>query len=410
MSRLPGEMQIPSEPLSRRRHGAIALVVLALGSVSSASLVTTAHASVPPEPIFVIVSIGQVAPGTVAPGQTVTAAATLSTVGDPEVDEGTVTFEGRQVGDDGAQIGPDLPLATVPAVGPEVTATFPAPGPGYWGIQAIYSGSPRFLANESAFRVLVVTSATSVALDSSANPSRPGEPVTLTATVTDAFGAMTEGTVTFSTGETVAVDGNGQASVTLPALAPGTHDVTASYSGTTVQGHQIHLPSSTALTQVVAAPDLTTTSTPPTTAPPTTAPPMTAPPTTAGPTTAPVVTATETVIASSANPSRAGQPVIFTVTITAASGAAELGFRRAAARLSPAQVAGGTVTISDGGEVIGQVVVEGGVASHTTSSLSVGRHTITAAYSGSATTAPSSASFVQQVDPAAPSSRLPATR
>jgi Bacterial Ig-like domain (group 3) len=65
------------------------------------------------------------------------------------------------------------------------------------------------------------------------------------------------------------------------------------------------------------------------------------------------------------------------------------------------------LTISDGDVVLATVAVEDGQAAFTTSSLSVGTHTITAAFSGTAAAAPSSVTVVQQVnEPAA----LPATR
>ena len=78
-------------------------------------------------------------------------------------------------------------------------------------------------------------------------------------------------------------------------------------------------------------------------------------------------------------------------------------------------VEGGSVTFSDGGTVLATVVVEGEQATFTTSSLSAGAHTVTATFSGTATTAPSSATIIQQVDEpepptTQPASALPATR
>jgi hypothetical protein len=103
-----------------------------------------------------------------------------------------------------------------------------------------------------------------------------------------------------------------------------------------------------------------------------------------------------TTLSSSANPSILGQPVTFTATVSAA-GDSPLAWRRTVA---PSQVAGdgGTLTISDGGTVLATVAVVGGQAAFTTSSLSAGTHTVTATFSGTATTAASSATIVQQVD------------
>jgi hypothetical protein len=80
----------------------------------------------------------------------------------------------------------------------------------------------------------VAPAATSVALVSSASLSAFGQGVTFTATVNSSLGNPT-GTVTF------AVDGfaqpnpatlaNGQATLTLATLSPGTHSITATYSG-----------------------------------------------------------------------------------------------------------------------------------------------------------------------------------
>jgi uncharacterized repeat protein (TIGR01451 family) len=131
--------------------------------------------------------------------------------------------------------------------------------------------------------------------------------------------------------------------------------------------------------------------------------------TTSSTTTTTVATLVETVTAltSSPNPSTHGQAVTFTATVTLADGGGPVGWR---SRGAPSQVPGpasGTLTISDGEVVLGVVPVEAGRAVFTTSSLTVGTHAITAAFSGTATAAPSSATIVQQVDePAA----LPATR
>jgi hypothetical protein len=68
-------------------------------------------------------------------------------------------------------------------------------------------------------------------------------------------------------------------------------------------------------------------------------------------------------LSSSPNPSRPGQPVTFTATVT--------GF-------SPT----GTVSFIDGGTQIGTATLTGGTATFTTSSLTEGSHSITARYSG----------------------------
>ena len=62
--------------------------------------------------------------------------------------------------------------------------------------------------------------------------------------------------------------------------------------------------------------------------------------------------------------------------------------------------------ISDGDTVIAVVPLEAGRAVFSTSSLAAGTHTITAAFTGTATAGPSSATVIQQVQPAT----LPPTR
>jgi Bacterial Ig-like domain (group 3)/IPT/TIG domain len=77
---------------------------------------------------------------------------------------------------------------------------------------------------------------------------------------------------------------------------------------------------------------------------------------------------TATSIASSLNPSQAGQTVTFSATVTG-SGA----------------IPTGTVTVKDGGVSIGTATLAGGAATFSTAALTVGSHTITASYGGNGT-------------------------
>jgi len=89
---------------------------------------------------------------------------------------------------------------------------------------------------------------------------------------------------------------------------------------------------------------------------------------------------------SSANPSKAGQPVTFTATVSATVGSGR----------SP----GGRVVFKDGATTLGSAVLANGQASLTTSSLGVGSHTISVGYSGShAFNRNQAAPITQQVDP-----------
>ena len=90
---------------------------------------------------------------------------------------------------------------------------------------------------------------------------------------------------------------------------------------------------------------------------------------------------TTTDLSSSANPSTSGQSVTFTATVTAASGTAS----------------GGTVTFFNNGNAIGSPVnLASQQAAVTTSTLTVGTHSITATYSGAAGFAGSPSNVVSQ--------------
>jgi hypothetical protein len=85
---------------------------------------------------------------------------------------------------------------------------------------------------------------------------------------------------------------------------------------------------------------------------------------------------------SSVNPATAGQSVTFTATL---------------ASKNHGPVPTGTVTFEDGGTALATVSLANGVASFTTSSLTVGNHFITAAYSGNATYGAGSTTLVESV-------------
>jgi hypothetical protein len=74
---------------------------------------------------------------------------------------------------------------------------------------------------------------------------------------------------------------------------------------------------------------------------------------------------------SSMNPSKLGQPVTFTAKV--------------AATFAFVGTPTGTVTFKDGNKTLGKVTLNGGQASLTTSALGVGKHKISASYSGDVT-------------------------
>ncbi len=242
---------------------------------------------------------------------------------------GTVDFQdgGVDIAGCGAQ--------TVSAAG-TATCTAGALAAGAHAITATYSGDTNFVTSTSAPLTQKVVSTTSTAVTSNANPSVYGQSVQYTATVTG--GPVVTGTITFRDGAAgiagcVAVPVSaGSASCTVSPTA-GSHTITAVYSGDATNAAS----TSPALTQVVGA-DTTT-----------------------------------TVIAATANPLVYGQSVTFTATVSAnAPGAG-----------TPT----GNVAFQNGGVNIGgcgSVALVAGVATCTTTTLSVGSHSIVGLYKGSA--------------------------
>lgn len=195
------------------------------------------------------------------------------------------------------------------------------------------------------------SSPTTTALVSSLNPSTFGQSVTFTATVT---GSSPTGTVQFKDGAAnlgapITLSG-GVAALTTSTLSVSTHSITAVYGGDSANTGS----TSNTVSQVVNAP---------------------------------VASPTTTAVVSSRNPSTLGQTVTFTATVTGSSPT-------------------GTVQFSDGGVNLGAPVsLAGGVAAFTTSSLSLGTHSIVAAYGGDganlASTSPTLSQSVASVTPGA---------
>jgi Bacterial Ig-like domain (group 3) len=258
---------------------------------------------------------------------------------------GTVQFK-----DGAANLGAPMTLAG----GGTVSFTTAALTSGSHSITAVYSGDANNTTSTSApLTQNVNKTATSTSLLSSLNPSLSGQSVTFTATVT---GNLPTGTVQFKDGAAnlgapVTLAGGGTASFTTAALTSGSHSITAAYSG---DGNNT-TSTSAPLTQNVNQ------------------------------------SATTTSLTSSVNPSRVGQAVTFTATVTSGGG-----------------TPGGTVTFKDGAAAIGSATLAGGgVAALTISSLTLGSHSITAVYGGSASFATStSAAVIQAVNTPADSLKL----
>jgi len=140
-----------------------------------------------------------------------------------------------------------------------------------------------------------------------------------------------------STLGTSVLNASGVATFSTSTLAVGTHSVTAQYSGDATHTGS----TSPALSQTVNKATTTIT------------------------------------LASNNNPSKTGQPVTFTATVSPST-------------------ATGTVQFFDGSTSLTTVVLSGGQASFTTSSLAAGKHSITAVYSGNANLAGSTSAVLSQ--------------
>jgi uncharacterized repeat protein (TIGR03803 family) len=196
------------------------------------------------------------------------------------------------------------------------------------------------------FKVNVPAAWTTTTLTTSLNPSTYGQTLTFTTVVTSKLGAPPDGeTVSFMKGTTVlatvALSG-GSASFTTSTLPVGTNAIKAAYGGDSKFGYS----TSNTVKQVVNK------------------------------------ATTMTISASSLNPSNVGHSVTFTASVTPQfSGSVK-----------------GTVTFYDGATALKTLGVSGGVAKFTTSTLTLGSHSITATYNGSTSFIGSSASLTQTVN------------
>jgi sugar lactone lactonase YvrE len=277
-------------------------------------------------------------------GQTITFTATVTTGQAAGTPTGTVTFK-----EDGAVLQASVPLSKAGLA----TYTTPALTVGLHSIVATYSGdATHFPSTSTDFSTAplnqAVFEATATSLFPSVNPAALGQNVTFTATVTisGGGGVVPDGTVTFSDGTTVlgiiplSAAGTALYTTTIP-LAQGAHTISAAYSGDPLK--QILASTSTFLLEDMQ-----------------------------GATTAQVSIASSQVLA---NPVVLfGNPVTFTATVTGGG--------------NPQPT--GKVVFFDGANPIGAANLgAGSQATFTTSSLSIGAHSITVGYQGDSNYAPS---------------------
>ncbi len=168
-------------------------------------------------------------PSTSTSGQSVTLTATVAPTSGTAIPDGTVTFStnGTEVGFSTLSTTDGVTSASM------LLTTLPV---GSDSVSASYAGSADFLASSSASAATVAVSraSTTLGLLASANPSTPGQPVTLTATVFPTTGSGETGMVTFLEdgvliGRSSVV--NGQATLNVFTLPAGADPITADYDG-----------------------------------------------------------------------------------------------------------------------------------------------------------------------------------
>ena len=268
-------------------------------------------------------------------GQSIALRDTVSGIPAGIPDSGSVQFK-----DGGVNIGSPLPLSSG-GISSVILSNLVA---GTHIFTAEYSGSSNFVSSISNIITQVVNKhATASVLTSSVNPSAVGQLITLRDTIT---GAVPDGgTVQFKDGATnigaaVPITSNGLAILTTSALTIGVHPISAVYGGTAnFLGNTSNI-----VTQTVNK------------------------------------KSTTSILASSPNPSAYGQAVTFKDSVFNSLPDA------------------GTVQFKDGGVNLGTPVAinKKGVAVYTATSLSIGGHSVTAEYSGTANYDPCISNSVTQ--------------
>ena len=230
-------------------------------------------------------------------------------------------------------------------------ATFHATdlNPGQNIVTAAYHGDTAFAASSSSPVVLTINGvSTTLTLTSSANPAAANSSFTITAHLTANGAPAPAGTVIQLTlgpvaNATLVTDATGTASTIFTIGTPGTYPITATFAG-----QNNLLPSTASLSQVVA-----------------------------GYTTA-------TSLSSSPNPAYLGQTVTLSATVALSSS-------------TPPSALTGSVNFYDGTTLLGTVPLTAGAATFSTSALSLGTHSLSAAFPTTGSVNGSTSSVVQQI-------------
>lgn len=212
-------------------------------------------------------------------------------------------------------------------------------------IKATYSGDSSFKSSSGTVTQIVDLCTTATNLSSNPNPSNFGAPVDLTAVVTSTASSIPTGTVTFKSGSATigtATLSNGTATLATAKISVGSNQLTATYSGDSVNGKG----TSTAITQSVNQ------------------------------------AITIMTLESSPDPSRQGQSIKLIATLTSNGG-----------------IPTGTVTFKFGTTTLGTANIGGtGQATLSTNALPHGADAVTAAYTGNTNYSSTSATMTQTVN------------
>ncbi len=322
----------------RRSVPAFYVIVLAVTFVVlgvSRPLLAAIGDSQPPSQ-FTSVTVLTISPNPAILGQTVTFTAHVSGVlGTGGVPTGTVTFQNGSTA---------LGTATLDATGIGTFSTSSL-AVGSYSVTAAYGGDANFLPSTSSPPVILnivpqgSQNPSATGLKIVPDPAMLGQTITFTAHVggaTGIGGQVATGTVTFFEGTnqlgTASLDSSANASITDSSLPVGSYNVTAMYGG-----DAYFAPSTSPVVRLDVVPVGT-------------------------------LTPTTTTITSSAPSADFGTNITFTAKVTAGFG-------------NPPT---GTVVFNDGGTELGMGTLSNGLATFSTSSLSVGTHQITGVYSGDA--------------------------
>jgi len=201
--------------------------------------------------------------------------------------------------------------------------------PGTHGITASYAGTTRFHPSSSGKVNQNVLQKSTTALTVSVNPSSYKQSVTFTATVSPQLSGTPTGHITFTDGITtlsVKPLSGGVATLTISTLAVGGHSIKAAYNGSTTYAASTSHPLAFTVNKA----------------------------------------ATTVTLTSSLNPSTSGKMVKFTATVVPQTSGTPTG----------------NVTFKDGTTLLGTEALSGDRASVSTSTLTVGTHSITVHYVG----------------------------